>query len=266
MPICSCILLDQRYAGRYEMHDLLRQYARQLGSGLADADAVAVAVAVARDAGGANAVGVADATEEQDSAWRRLLDHYLHNAHRAAMIEVPVRDPIRVPLAPLQDQVTLVPLADAADAGAWFEAELEVLRELIQDCAESEPVVAWQLAWSLVGHCMKTARYWEIVWAQAIALQAAERVGNLAAIAYSLQIRVMAMTSLNVYDTVAADLERSIEICRQLGDRFYEARALCSLAAAQSQQKNFAASLKPALLALEVARSAPPAAPNRRAA
>lgn len=171
------------------------------------------------------------------------------------MIEVPVRDPIPVPLAPPQDQTTLVPLADVAGAGAWFEAELEVFRELIHDCAETEPVVAWQLAWSLVGHCMKTARYWEIVWAQTIALQAAERVGNLAAIAYSLQIRVMAMTSVNVYDTVAEDLERSIGICRRLGDRFYEARGLCSLSAAQSQRKNFAASLESALLALEVSRS-----------
>jgi len=254
-------LLDQRYAGRYEMHDLLRQYARQLGFGGSGAGAAG--------GGGPGAGSVAGAGsgvgEEQASAWRRLLDHYLHNAHSAAMIEVPVRDPIPVPLAPPQDQTTLVPLADVAGAGAWFEAELEVFRELIQDCAESEPVVAWQLAWSLVGHCMKTARYWEIVWAQTIALQAAERVGNLVAIVYSLQIRVMAMTSLNVYDTVAEDLERSIEICRQLGDRFYEARGLCSLSAAHSQQKNFAAGLGPALLALEVSRSLGPAGRTEQA-
>ena len=222
-------LVDQKYAGRYEMHDLVRQYARNQAR--------------------------ADAAEERPAASSRLLDHYLHNGHHAAMLEVPVRDPICVRLPAPQDQTVLVPMADATAAGAWFDAELEAIRELIQTCVESEPVIAWQLAWSLVGHCMKTARYWELIRTQTLALQAAERVGDLTAVSYSLQARVTAMTPLHMYDSVIADLNRSVEICRSTGDRFYEARGLCKIGAAWSQRQDYAAGLEYALLALEVSRS-----------
>ncbi|MEY9935570.1 tetratricopeptide (TPR) repeat protein [Catenulispora sp. GP43] len=222
-------LIDQKYAGRYEMHDLVRQYARHQAR--------------------------ADAAEEQSVARSRLLDHYLHNGHHAAMLEVPVRDPICVPLPAPQDRTTLVPMADAAAAGVWFDAEFEAFQELIQTCVESEPVIAWQLAWSLVGHCMKTARYWEMIRSQTLALQAAEHVGDLTALSYSLQARVMAMTPLDMYDSVIADLNRSIEICRSTGDRFYEARGLCKISAAWCQRHDYAAGLEYALLALDVSRS-----------
>lgn len=220
-------LLHQKSADRYEMHDLLRRYARERGLG--------------------------DDPGQRAAARSRLLGHYLHNAHHAAMTQVPTRDPIPVPLE--SPPVALEPIPDAAAAADWFEAEFGALRELIGETAESEPVVAWQLAWSLVGHCMKTARFWELVSAQTVALRAAQHLADPAAVAYALHTRALAKSAVHDQKGAVADCAEAVEISRSIGDHYHEARGLSGIAAAKSQMEDHPACLEYAKRALRVSRT-----------
>src|SRR5207248_2100376 len=72
-------LLSQPAAGRYSLHDLLRAYARDLATRF-------------------------DTDEERRAASHRVLDHYLHSAHTAAVLISPGRTPIA--LSPPRSGVT----------------------------------------------------------------------------------------------------------------------------------------------------------------
>lgn len=109
-------LVTEPSTGRYALHDLLRAYARELS--------------------------------EDPAAVRRMLDHYLHTAYRAAMLLEPRREPIALDRpAP---GVLVQEIADPDEAMAWFAAERQVLLAAIPYAAEHcLHAHAWQLAWSL---------------------------------------------------------------------------------------------------------------------
>ena len=110
-------LVTEPAPGRYGQHDLLSEYAREL---LAD----------------------------DPPAIRRMLDHYLHTAYRAALLLEPGREPIT--LAPPAPGVTVTAVGDAPRAIAWFRAERQVLLTAIPyACARGLGTHAWQLAWTL---------------------------------------------------------------------------------------------------------------------
>jgi tetratricopeptide (TPR) repeat protein len=111
------------------------------------------------------------------------------------------------------------------------------------------------LAWSLIGHCMKTARFWELASAQTVALHAAQHAGEPAAAAYSLHTLALARSAVHDQQGAIAAEQRSIEICRRIGDRFHEARGLAGIAAAKSGMEDHVGCLDYALLALNVSRS-----------
>ena len=92
-------LLTEHSPGRYTSHDLLRAYAAEQ----------------------------ADANHDQharNAAIGRVLDHYLHTAHTAALLLNPSREPIC--LGPAPDGVTPEQLTSHQQALAWFEAEHHV--------------------------------------------------------------------------------------------------------------------------------------------
>jgi tetratricopeptide (TPR) repeat protein len=89
-------LVEEQTSGRFSLHDLLRVYAVELAYAL-DPDA------------------------ERRAAIHRLLDHYLHTAHRAAHLLYPRRKPLD--LAPAQPGVTPQDLAGRADAVSWCTTE-----------------------------------------------------------------------------------------------------------------------------------------------
>src|SRR5438552_14523177 len=60
------------FPGWHHMHDLVRLYAAELGR-------------------------AASAEVDADPAVARLLDHYLHTAHRAALLLSPFREPLALP-------------------------------------------------------------------------------------------------------------------------------------------------------------------------
>ena len=121
-------LADQPAPGRYECHDLLREYA-------------------------ADRAGVEDRADEREVALGRLYDWYLHGTDRAAKILYPHR--IRLPRSatPPQAHVSDDDLSDEASALAWLDLERVNLVAVVRHAAEHGPrPVAWLLADALRGY------------------------------------------------------------------------------------------------------------------
>jgi transcriptional activator/NB-ARC domain-containing protein len=98
-------LLTEATPGRYSYHDLLRAYAMEQAHSL-------------------------DSPEQRANALHRMLDHYLHTAHPAALLLLTNREPIA--LDEIQPGVTITDLADEQQAAAWFETEQALLYAAIE--------------------------------------------------------------------------------------------------------------------------------------
>src|SRR5215472_4546826 len=89
-------LITEPAPGRYQLHDLLREYARTLAA--------------------------ADAPAESEAATTRLLDYYLHTALAAGQHIVRSRLPVG-PLPPARPPPCAPPLSTPGQAAVWLEAE-----------------------------------------------------------------------------------------------------------------------------------------------
>jgi DNA-binding SARP family transcriptional activator len=116
-------LVTEPTSGRYSLHDLLRAYAHEQAYAL-------------------------DSDPDRHAATHRLLDHYLHTAHAAALHLRPHRD--RIVLGPQPPEVTIEELGGLTDAIAWFTAEHLTLLAAIQHAASTGfDIQTCQLAWTL---------------------------------------------------------------------------------------------------------------------
>src|SRR2546430_2362801 len=78
---------------------------------------------------------------------RRLVDHYLHTAVGATLVDPHPRDPIEI--APMSPGVTPEPIADHRAAMAWFATERPLMAPIVGLAAENRlDAQAWQLAWA----------------------------------------------------------------------------------------------------------------------
>ena len=151
-------LLMEVAPGRYAFHDLLRAYAAEQPTG---------------------AEGVANTT-------RRMLDHYLHTAHRAHRVLYPGRELIG--LEALASGALPETFGGKAAALAWLEAEYQVLlkvtdlasRSGLDEHAWRLPVVLWTFH-NVCGHWHDGARL------HRLALEAARRDGDVAGEAFALR-------------------------------------------------------------------------------
>ena len=127
-------LLAEPAPGRYALHDLLRAYASEL----------------ARDH---------ETESDRRAAVCRILDHYLHTAHNAAVAMDPFVYPISVG-APGPGTV-IVELAASDDALDWFTSEQATLLAAVQLAAHAGlSSHAWQLAWILSTFLLRRG-YWD---------------------------------------------------------------------------------------------------------
>jgi DNA-binding SARP family transcriptional activator/Tfp pilus assembly protein PilF len=116
-------LLLERVPGRYTLHDLLRAYATEL-------------------------IHSTDTNADRQAATHRLLDHYLHTAHAAALLFHPTRKPLR--LTGPRPGTTVTTLTDHAQALAWFADERPVLLAAVAHAGTNGfDSHAWRLAWTL---------------------------------------------------------------------------------------------------------------------
>jgi DNA-binding SARP family transcriptional activator len=126
-------LITEHAPGRYAFHDLLRVYAAEQAHAL-------------------------ESDDELRTATRRMLDYYLHTAHRAAMLVDPLRDPLPLP-APAPG-VSLDPFADHGEALAWCEAQFAVLLAVAAAAAASGfDRHAWQIPWAITGFLNRRAHW-----------------------------------------------------------------------------------------------------------
>ena len=206
-------LIQRAGPGRYDLHDLLRAYARELATTL-------------------------DTEDDRGAALTRLLDHYLHAAAVAMDTLYPSernrRPRIPAPAGP-------VPLlADQALARAWLDTER----------ANLMAVAAYAADWGWAGHVTRLAatlaRYLELgghypdavaIYAQA--RRAAQDTGDRAAEAAVLNNLAVIDLRMSRYAEAVIRLGQVLALCRETGDQTGQARALGNLGIADYQQGRY---------------------------
>ncbi|UJW29728.1 tetratricopeptide repeat protein [Saccharothrix sp. AJ9571] len=153
--LAGASLLKRVPGGRYQMHDLLRDYAARCAEPGDDPDFRARAQA-------------------------RLYGWHLRTADRAVRTlyrELPLFTrprPAAAPGAPTSRR--------RADALRWLDAERANLVAMVEHCAENGPAeVAWQLAETLAAYLSVTGHHVDLVATAAAGLRAARRAGDAAA-------------------------------------------------------------------------------------
>ena len=153
-------LLAEHSPGRYAFHDLLRSYA-------------------------AEQAHAHESEHSRDAAVRRVLDHYLHTAHSAAMLIEPHFDPLT--LIPPRPGVVLGEPAAPDDAMAWLTAEHAALVAAVHLAADTTcGIHAWQLAWTLSTPFLRRGSWNDNGRVQRAAFDAARREGDAAGQAYAV--------------------------------------------------------------------------------
>ncbi|MFK4222295.1 BTAD domain-containing putative transcriptional regulator [Streptomyces sp. NPDC019890] len=227
-------LMDEPVPGRYAAHDLLRTYAGELARAY-------------------------DAPEAHHAARVRVLDHYLHSAHRAGRAYSPDRPAIVLP-APSRgvraEEFAPQP-GHSGPAAAWFDAERAVLVAAIRTAAaHGLDTHTWQLAWA-VGHYLDRKGLWHDLEAtQHIAMEAAERLGDPRAQAHVHQGLARAATDLGRVEEARNRMERAVELFTAAGDVTACAESNRALSRAAELQGDLEAALAHAQQSLALHRAA----------
>jgi tetratricopeptide (TPR) repeat protein len=222
-------LIAENLPGRYAFHDLLRAYAAEQAK-------------------------VGDGQAERDAAVSRVLLHYLHTAHTAALLLSPPRDPI-IP-AQLALGVNPEHLTSYQQALEWFEAERGVLLASVRLAALARlDRLAWQLAWAMQDFLDRRGHWHDWGAVQRIALDAATRLGDPAGQAVAHRLVAAACYRLTEYEQARVHLMTSLGLYRQLGDRLGEARIYQSLSIISDRQGNLTDALSHDKQALSLFRA-----------
>jgi len=197
-------LLAEPAPGRFGLHDLLRAYAAEQA-----------AVAVDDDA--------------RSAAASRVLDHYLHTGHAAAVLLSPNR--AAPALDPPLGGTSAETFADRDLAMTWFEAEHHVLLAVISSAAGAGlSGYAWELAWTLSGFLYWRGHWHDLCDSQETALAAAEALGDRPGQAFSHRYLGRAWLRLGSRPDSHAHLQRALALYRQAGDQDGEANTNINLA------------------------------------
>jgi tetratricopeptide (TPR) repeat protein/transcriptional regulator with XRE-family HTH domain len=197
-------LITEHSPGRYGCHDLLHAYASELTQAY-------------------------DAEPDRRGARHRMLDHYLHTGHAAALLIYPERDPITV--QPAQPGVIVEHLADATAATAWLTTEHRVLMAAIADAlANGFPMHTWQLAWSLTTIHDRHGHWHDWVVAQEAAVAAAGRLADSAAQGIAHRLLGRAYTRVGRHEDAQEQLRYALDAFEAVGERTRQAHTHLDLA------------------------------------
>jgi len=206
-------LIQRAGPGRYDLHDLLRAYARELATTL-------------------------DTEDDRSAALTRLLDHYLHAA-AAAMDTLYPSERNRRPRIPAP--ASPVPLlADQALARAWLDTEranLTALAAYAADWGWSSHVT--RLAATLARYLELGGHYPEALAIYAHAGRAARDTGDRAAEAAVLSNLAVIDLRMSRYAEAVTRLGQVLALCRESGDKTGQARALGNLGIVDYQQGRY---------------------------
>jgi len=196
-------LITEPTAGRYRLHDLLREHAQGLASA---ADPVA-----------------------QESAAGRLLDYYLHTA-LAAGRHFPAWYVNEHPAPPGHPPACAPPVSTHQQAAAWLAAEWANLTAVASHAGASGwPQHAVAIAGAMAGYLDTTGR-WNLSAAQyQRTLAIARRVGDRPAEARVLILRSTALGMTGDIRGSVASAADALELYRDLGDQAGQGYALAAL-------------------------------------
>ncbi|MCO8275502.1 tetratricopeptide repeat protein [Actinoplanes sp. TRM 88003] len=183
-------LLAEHQVGRFWMHDLIRAYAQELVQGHDD-------------------------ELTQVRAFERLTAHYRQSAHEADRLLGPS---IMLDPPPAMADVVTVRPGDGIEAGAWLNAERQVLKAVVQRLIEGGDVAAaWRLTVNL--HFFNQREGWCHDWAATsrACLQAATSAGDDLGSAFMARSLSGAEMMLGHYESALQHLDRSLELFTALG-------------------------------------------------
>jgi tetratricopeptide (TPR) repeat protein len=223
-------LVTEPVPGRYAFHDLLRAYATELAQ-------------------------AADSDTGRRAAQHRLLDHYVHTAHHAAVLLCPEADPIA--LAPPQPGVTPEDLASHESALAWLTAEQPALLAAVEQAIRSGFAAhAWQLASTLAESLRRRGHRHDLAASQRAALEAAQRLADSARQAHAHRQLGGAYTELGCYTDAHAHLRQALDRFGELQDATGQAQAHQGIAQVFAFQGHHRDALGHAEKALELYQAA----------
>jgi DNA-binding SARP family transcriptional activator/tetratricopeptide (TPR) repeat protein len=185
-------LVTEPTAGRYAFHDLLRAYASEL--------------AHTRDTGA-----------DRRAATHRMLDHYLHTAHTAALLLY--RHGETVTPAAAQAGVSPETLTTRDQAMAWFTAEQSVLLAALTNAARAGfHRHTCQLASVLFIFLHDRGRWHDQAAVQQTALDDARRLGDPAEQVRAHRRLAVASADLGRYDDAHRHLRHALDLSSAMGD------------------------------------------------
>ena len=206
-------LIQLTAPGRYDMHDLLRVYAREL-------------------------VAAHDAAGERRAALTRLFDHYLYTASQAMNTLFPGERSSR-PQVPASAS-PVPPVADPVIARDWLDAERPNLSAAAGHAAgHGWPEYVILLAAILFRYLEIGGHYPEIVAVNSHARRAACDVGDRSAEAAALNSLTIVDLQQGRYERAGDQLERALALYREVSDQAGEARALGNLGNVRYQQGRY---------------------------
>jgi DNA-binding SARP family transcriptional activator/Tfp pilus assembly protein PilF len=223
-------MVSEYVPGRFACHALLRAYA-------------------------AEAAERTDSAAERQAALHRLLDHYLHTAMTAATRFSPHRPPVR--LDGPRRGVMPAEFPAREQAVAWFDAEARVLLTLIEAAAAAGfDTHAWQLPWALAPFFNVRGQWRTSAACQQLALAAAQRLDDPAALAHAQYLLGNAQGHVGEYEAADRNMRRALAGFRELGDRANEGMVLNGLASMLETQGRLTDALEVALDALRMLKAA----------
>jgi DNA-binding SARP family transcriptional activator/Flp pilus assembly protein TadD len=198
-------LLETPSPGRYQLHDLVRLYVRELACRHHDESARAAALT--------RALGFYTAT-----AWQTL----------------PLLRPGDYRMTRMDDRWAKggLELADEQSALRWLEAERPNLLAAVRQAAATPgvpPEIALQLAQALFGFFSVRCHWQDWVQVDQIALGVARRIGDRAAQAQAHNDLGYAYWLQGRFEEAVACHQQSLVICRELSDRYGEGLSLSCL-------------------------------------
>jgi DNA-binding SARP family transcriptional activator/Flp pilus assembly protein TadD len=177
-------LLAEPAPNRYSCHDLLRAHAAELCETY-DAD--------------------------QDAARHRIVDHYVHSAHAAAL-HLHGGTEVVVPAPPLPG-VSIAEFAGPEDAMAWLTAELSTLLATMKLAAETGlDRQVCQLARALFFFLHRRGRWHDRAEIQQAAVAAARRLGDPVEETRAMRDLAWALADLGRFDDAHASLDAAMEL------------------------------------------------------
>jgi tetratricopeptide (TPR) repeat protein/transcriptional regulator with XRE-family HTH domain len=193
-------LITEPAAGRYRLHDLLREHARALAA--------------------------ADDVAARDAATGRLLDYYLHTA-LAASRHFPAWPTAEGPAPPGHPPACAPPVSTHRQAAAWLEAERANLHAAVGYAAASaRPLYAVLISAAVTGFLDARGHWDQALALHRVALAAARQAGDRPGQAQALNLLAGVQSKTRDHPAAAATLRHAQALYRDLGDRAGQAAAL----------------------------------------